>query len=271
MEMAKMADIFVFRQLPDIHIWLMTLFAFVSLGFLGLSEIMGKHLQYSKFWNANNNGSGPKPLQIKLPSKTGMLLLYTPALLDCLASFVIYPDSRLRFLLVKLTLTIHFFKRVLEVLFVHKFSGGMALDSAIIISLAYFSSSACMLYIQHLTEWLAEPSVDLKYPGVLIFLVGISGNFYHHYLLSKLREKGSDKSYKIPKGGLFSLVICPHYLFEILGFIGIFFVSQTLFMFSCVFGIALYLTARSYMTRKWYVAKFENFPREVKALIPYVF
>ncbi|PPS03344.1 hypothetical protein GOBAR_AA17323 [Gossypium barbadense] len=66
----------------------------------------------------------------------------------------------------------------------------------------------------------------------------ISGNFYHHYLLSKLRTNG-DKEYKIPKGGLFELAICPHYL--------------------------------SYVTRKWYMSKFEDFPKEVKALIPFVF
>lgn len=146
----------------------------------------------------------------------------------------------------------------------------MVLDSAILISGAYFSLAASMIYVQHLTEGLPEPSIDLKYLGVVIFLVGISGNFYHHYLLSKLREKG-DKGYKLPKGGLFNLVLCPHYLFEILAFWGIFFVSQTALSLSCAFGVALYLAGRSYVTRKWYLSKFENFPREVKALVPFVF
>ncbi|MBA0571140.1 hypothetical protein Golob_004730, partial [Gossypium lobatum] len=77
----------------------------------------------------------------------------------------------------------------------------------------------------------------------------ISGNFYHHYLLSKLRTKG-DKEYKIPKGGLFELVICPHYLFEILEFLGISLISQTLYSFSVTLGSALYLMCRSYVTRK---------------------
>lgn len=155
-------------------------------------------------------------------------------------------------------------------LVVHQFSGGMILDSAIPISLSYFLSTASMIYAQHLSQDISEPPVDLKYPGILLFLIGIGGNFYHHYLLSKLRGKG-DKEYKIPKGGLFDLVICPHYLFEIIEFLGISFISQTLYAFSFTLGTIFYLMGRSYATRKWYLSKFENFPEDVKALIPYLF
>lgn len=154
-------------------------------------------------------------------------------------------------------------------MFLHKYSGFVGLDSAILISATYFTAAAGMIYFQNETLQLPEPSIDLKHLGLLIFVVGICGNFYHHYLLSKLRDK-SDKGYKIPRGGLFSLVICPHYLFEILTFIGISFVSQTIFSYVCVLGIVLYLGPRSYVTRKWYVSKFEDFPENVKALIPYV-
>ncbi|KAK9283305.1 hypothetical protein L1049_011543 [Liquidambar formosana] len=146
----------------------------------------------------------------------------------------------------------------------------MVLDDAILISTTYFLSTASMIYAQHQTPVFLEPSNDLKYPGIVLFLMGISGNLYHHYLLSKLREEG-DKEYKIPKGGLFHLVICPHYLFEILGFLGVSFISQTLYAFSLVIGVALYLMGRSYATKRWYLAKFEDFPSHVKALIPYVF
>ncbi|WRX12510.1 3-oxo-5-alpha-steroid 4-dehydrogenase [Theobroma cacao] len=139
----------------------------------------------------------------------------------------------------------------------------MGLESTIVILGTYFTLSSIMIYAQQLTQGLPEPSIDLKYPGIVLFLIGISGNFYHHYLLSKLRAKGS-KDYKIPRGGLFELVICPHYLFEILGFLGMSLISQTL-------GSAMYLTCRSYVSRRWYLSKFEDFPKQVKALIPYEF
>lgn len=159
---------------------------------------------------------------------------------------------------------------VLQVLFLHKFSGFIVLPTAIIVSATYFTAAAGMVYFHHQTHGIPEPSIDLKYLGLLLFLVGIFGNFYHHFLLSKLRDK-SDKGYKIPRGGLFGLVICPHYLFEILTFIGLSFISQTIYSYLCALASALYLLGRSHATRNWYLSKFENFPKNVKALIPYVF
>ena len=146
----------------------------------------------------------------------------------------------------------------------------MLLDSAIPISFSYFISTVSMIYAQYLSQEMVEPAVDLKYLGLVLFLIGIVGNLYHHFLLSKLRQK-DDKGYKIPKGGLFGLVICPHYLFEIVGFYGVSLIAQTIYSFSFSLGTTFYLTGRSSATRKWYLSKFENFPAQVKALIPYIF
>ncbi|KAK9265760.1 hypothetical protein L1049_001831 [Liquidambar formosana] len=259
---------FISQPPPSVFITAMSLISLTFLANSGFSEIRGKHYQYSKFWNVNSQKSAAK--QIKVSSRTGMLLLYTPAFLAGLASFGIFHDEGFRFLLLNSAVTIHFFKRVLEVLFVHKYSGAMSVDDAIPISVSYFLSAASMIYAQHLSRGFPEPSIDLKYPGIVLFLMGISGNLNHHYLLSKLREEG-DKEYKIPKGGLFDWVICPHYLFEILGFIGVSFISQTLYAFCYTMGTTVYLMGRSYATKRWYLSKFEDFPKDVKALIPYVF
>lgn len=77
----------------------------------------------------------------------------------------------------------------------------MIVDSVITISISYILASMGIIYAQHLTQWLQGLPIDIKYPGFALFLVGLVGNFYHHYLLSQLRAKG-DKDYKIPKGGL---------------------------------------------------------------------
>ena len=156
-------------------------------------------------------------------------------------------------------------------LFVHKFSGSMMVESAITIGLSYGVSSVTMIYAQYLSQESLEPTFDLKYVGLAMFLTGISGNFYHHYILSTLRKKG-DKEYKIPKGGLFHLVICPHYMFEIVEFVGVFCICQTGFTLCFTLGTVFLLIGRSYATRKWYVTKFGGkFSKNVKALIPYVF
>lgn len=141
-----------------------------------------------------------------------------------------------------------------------------------IISLSYSVFTATSIYAQHLSRGLPDPEIDLTYAGVAFFLIGMAGNFYHHLILSRLRsQRGGEKEYRIPRGGLFDYVTCPHYLFEIIAFAGLSFISQTIYSFSFTLATIIYLMGRSYVTRRWYLSKFEDFPRGVKALIPFVF
>ncbi|KAI4339302.1 hypothetical protein MLD38_024262 [Melastoma candidum] len=245
-----------------------TVLCMVTMPFTGFSEVNGVHLQYSKFWNV-----GPRKKFVGTVSgRTGMAIIYLPALLASISSLTLFGrDEGLRFLLLRLSLTVHFLKRVLEVLFVHKFSAQVAVDAMIVISFSYLMMSACTIYSLLLCQSrFREPAINLTYPGLVLFLIGIGGNFYHHLLLSRLRGK-YEKEYKIPKGGLFDWVICPHYLFEIIDFIGIAFLCQTTYSFVVAMNTIFYLAGRSHATRKWYRSKFEDFPEGVKALVPYVF
>ncbi|XVE90205.1 hypothetical protein DITRI_Ditri20bG0060300 [Diplodiscus trichospermus] len=256
---------------PSVFVAATSLASCTSLAISGLSEIRGKNLQYSKFFGVGSQSSAAAAdSKVKLSSRLGMVMVYTPAFLAGVSSFFIFPDEDFRFLLLKSAISIHFFKRIFESLFVHKYSGEMALDTVIVVLLSYFTSSVFMIIAQHLTMGQPEPQIDLKNPGILLFLAGIIGNFYHHCLLSKLRSKGA-KEYKIPKGGLFEFVVCPHYLFEALAFWGFAFISQTLYSFSYALGTTFYLMGRSYATKRWYLSKFEDFPKGLKAMIPFLF
>ncbi|PIN20619.1 Steroid reductase [Handroanthus impetiginosus] len=236
---AEMLQSFVCQESPSIYTKCFYVINLLALMYLGISEFTGDHLH-----------------------KVGMLIIYTPAVLAGLSSFVLFPNAKIRFLMLKSALTLHFLKRDLEVLFLHKFSCFIVLDSVIIISSAYLASIVSMIYFQHQTEGLSEPLTDLKYVGILVFLGGMCGNFYHHLLLSRLRKKG-DEGYKIPRGGLFNLVICPQYLFEIVTFVGISFISQTTLPYLFTLGSAFYLLGMSHATRNSYLSKFEDFPKNV--------
>ncbi|CAI9265971.1 unnamed protein product [Lactuca saligna] len=249
---------------------IMSILSCLSLANGGYMETKGKHMQYSKFFNAAALKKD-KVQETMLGSRDGMLLLYTPAFLVGLASFAIFGNQDLRFIMLILVLTIHFLKRVLEVLFVHKYSGSMALETAITICSSYTISTGTMIYAQYLSQEHNKPTIDLKYVGIVLFIIGIVGNFYHHHILSNLRTK-DNREYKIPKGGLFDLVICPHYLFEIIEFIGVSCIAQTTYALAFTLGTMFYLTGRSYATLEWYLLKFgEKFGSGVKALIPYAF
>lgn len=108
---------FLFPPPPSLFVTAMSVISIASLANAGFSEVRGKHLSYSKFWNVNNNdkANGNKKQQLKLSSKTGMLLLYTPAFLAGAASFLVFPDEGFRSTVLQSAVTIHFFKRVFEV------------------------------------------------------------------------------------------------------------------------------------------------------------
>ena len=108
----------LFRLPPSLLVNVMTVVSSVVVAVIGLSEARGTaHLQYSKFWNANNSATkSSNPEKFKISSRSGMLLLYAPAALAGAVSFWIFPNDDLRILLLKSALTLHFVKRNFEVL-----------------------------------------------------------------------------------------------------------------------------------------------------------
>ncbi|CAI5458630.1 unnamed protein product [Closterium sp. Yama58-4] len=174
-------------------------------------------------------------------------------------------SEQCRLVLVCAACLVHYSKRCLETLFLHRFSGTTCLATSVFIMLGY-----CMLaYVLLSSQWLTAaaatlpsrattaaataaaaaatvtagastaaagasavapcsvtPTVNLMPLGLLLFLIGIAGNLYHHWLLTRLRSDGSHE-YRVPHGGLFHWVTCPHYLFECIDFLGVALMSQT--------------------------------------------
>ncbi|KAL9678756.1 hypothetical protein QQ045_016606 [Rhodiola kirilowii] len=113
----------------------------------------------------------------------------------------------------------------------------------------------------------------MKYIGIGLFIIGNLGNFYHNHLLANIGQEGTN-GFKIPKGGLFSLVVCPVHITSLtLLHFGALYTShtQTLYALAFAVGTTVFLAGRSWATRKWYLSKLENFPKNVKCLIPFVF
>jgi len=271
---------FLYPPPASVYVAAMSAVSLLSMANAGLAELRGNHMAYSKFWHVVAAGAGGGKQRQRgggggalLKSRDGMLVAYAPALAAAAASFAV-PGAveGARAQILSAALAVHFLKRVLEVLFVHRYSGSMPLDTAVTIGTSYLLSTVTMIYAQHLSHGLPDPPVDLLYPGVVVFAVGIAGNFYHHYLLSRLRADGGggEKGYKIPRGGLFELVTCPHYLFEITGFFGFAMIGQTVYALAVATGTAAYLAGRSCATRRWYESKFEEFPARIKALVPFL-
>ncbi len=86
--------------------------------------------------------------------------------------------------------------------------------------------------------------------------------------MADLRQNTS--GYVIPRGGWFEWAACPHYFFELLAWLGLALISSHLFVYIAFLGMFGYLLARSLKTLAWYRARFDGFPKERKALIPFL-
>ena len=227
----------------------------LSFGFLAYYNIMA--LGYSKF----SSGKG-------IPSRIGMVIIYSlPILIVTLCALPYLPYLRLIQLAVYGALVIHFGKRVLESLLIHKYSGHMDVLAVVVASITYtfMAGGISGLNIQPASEM-----GGIFYAGLVLFFVGEMGNFYHHLLLANLRK--ADREYHIPHGGWFEYVACPHYFFELLAWLGIALLSRHLFAMLVFVSMSAYLISRSIKTRQWYQQRFkQEYPAKRKLLIPFIF
>jgi very-long-chain enoyl-CoA reductase len=124
---------------------------------------------------------------------------------------------------------LHFMKRELETLYIHRFSAStMPLRNIFKNSFHYWIiSGVFMAYFMYSpTSRTAGPINPLiTYPGLALFAIGELGNLNAHYVLRNLRKEGT-KERGIPQGLGFNLVTCPNYMFEAMAWFGITLVSQ---------------------------------------------
>jgi hypothetical protein len=224
----------------------------------------GGLLTYGKFASGVTFG-------VSVPSKLGMALLYFPSM--CLGiGFYFYFQGGLACLLS----TIHFAKRVAESLFLHRYSGTMPLATSLFVSVGYMGMTFCFYFYGTKGDDLAVENISsthAAFVGVTLFVIGTSGNLYHHYILATLRSP-SDKTYKVPQGAFFEYVTAPHYLFELIGWFGMAIAAQHFLTTFIAFDMLIYLADRAEGQTNWYLShKYlkDKYPKSRKHLIPFIF
>lgn len=105
--------------------------------------------------------------------------------------------------------------------------------------------------------------------GVLLFFTGMAINIRADQRLIALR-KGGKTGYYIPYGGLFKYISSPNLFGEIIEWLGWAMMSWCLPAFSFALWTLANLLPRAIDHHRWYKRRFEDYPKERKAVIPFI-
>eukprot|EP01084_Bolivina_argentea_P296177 510054_1 len=170
----------------------------------------------------------------------------------------------------------HFLRRLFETFCIQRFYRYAPL-SEITGSIMYYGCSGLFngvcnnIYIWFREDWKCPlmPNIAL---GLSLFCMGECGNCYHHYLIENNRNKYINfKGHVLLKGGLFDYVSCPHYMFEVITWIGWMFISSFSTGSILIFLITSSLIFKSIQIHNEYKHKFKGlYPTNRKAIFPFI-
>lgn len=142
----------------------------------------------------------------------------------------------------------HYFKRIMETFFVHRFSHATSPVSNVFRNCAYYwTFGAYIAYYCNHPLYTPVSELQMKIGFGFGILCQIA-NFYCHILLRNLRSPSGNGGYQIPRGFLFNIVTCANYTTEIYQWLGFNIATQT------VAGYIFLVVAASIMTN-WALGK----------------
>lgn len=168
---------------------------------------------------------------------------------------------------------LHFLKRELETIFVHKFSRPTMPLTNLFKNCAYYWCFGAVIGYPLCSPSYAPPS-DLQVTiGLVIFAICEIGNLICHLMLSNMRPAEGNTSRSIPRGFLFELVACPNYTFEVTSWIG--FSIMTQIPFSYLFTIVGFVQMADWAMKKHkgYKKTFDGEYTKLrrKAIVPFLY
>jgi steroid 5-alpha reductase family enzyme len=122
-------------------------------------------------------------------------------------------------------------------------------------------------FVTYATDWLYSPQFII---GIILFIGGMIINDKSDAMLLALRKPG-ESGYKIPRGFLFEKVSCPNHLGEIIEWTGYAIMTWNIASFSFALWTFANLAPRSEAHHKWYKEHFKDYPKNRKAVIPFLY
>ena len=210
-----------------------------------------------------------------IPRRWAWVIMETPAVVVPLYYFVV-SDRRAQLvpIIFFMLWQAHYFWRSYIFPFRLRVKKGAGDPITIILFAFIFTSSNGYLqgrWLFHLgpelgVEWLYDPRFII---GLLLFVGGYFINHQSDEILRNLRKPG-ETGYKVPHGGAYRWVTCPNYLGELIEWIGWAILTWSWAGVAFAVWTAANLLPRALEHHKWYHETFDDYPKERKALIPYL-
>lgn len=216
----------------------------------------------------NRAGWGPT-----ISSRAGWILMEHPAVIVFSAVFFL---GRHRFELVPLVFfaiwQAHYFHRTFVFPFRMRTEGKRMPVSIPLLGALFNATNAYVnaRWISHFgaydASWLADPRFI---GGAALFTFGLVVNLHADTVLIHLRKPG-ETGYKIPRGGMYRFISSPNYFGEIVEWFA--WALLTWSLSGLAFGVytAANLGPRAFWNHAWYREKFPDYPKERRALVPFV-
>jgi 3-oxo-5-alpha-steroid 4-dehydrogenase 1 len=240
--------------------------AWMALAVVTFVALFFVNAPYGRF---TRGGWGPR-----LGARWGWILMESPSLITMVVLFAIGDQRRSPVAIVLLLLWVaHYFHRSFVYPFrLHSSRPSMALS--IVLMAVVFNVGNGYLngrYLFYLgpdlqTSWFYDPRFIL---GFILFVGGFTLNQHSDKVLIGLRQPG-ESGYKIPRGGGYRFVSCPNYLGEMIEWAGWALMCWNLGALAFLVWTIANLAPRAFRTHRWYRQQFSDYPRERKALIPFI-
>jgi hypothetical protein len=208
-----------------------------------------------------------------IPNKWGWVLMELPALLltPLLAAFGPSEKDAFAWLLIGLW-TLHYTNRTLIFPFRLR-TNGKKMPLTIVYSAWGFNLMNGLVngyYLGFL--YTPDPGASWTQPlillGIFLFFAGFGINMLADTQLINLRKK--HEGYQIPRGWLFNIISCPNHFGEIIEWIGFALIAGSLPAWSFAVWTFCNLLPRTLNHHAWYRENFVDYPKNRKAVIPFV-
>lgn len=204
---------------------------------------------------------------ISIDNKLGWIIMELPALLVCPAIYFYFKiDFDISIMFICLWI-IHYFNRTIIFPFRIK-TKGKKMPLAIVLSAFFFNIVNGLINGYFLSNINLYSESIFLITGFLLFVLGLYINISSDNKLINLRK--IKKGYFVPKGGLFKYISCPNFFGEILEWFGFALMTFNIGSLSFFIWTCCNLIPRALAHHKWYKNKFNEYPKERKAILPFL-